>query len=88
MSACWPNCCCMGLLGVEPTADTGLFTTAFGVILLAIDTDVDGETDSLADGEVGCAQSHQIKKMLQKRRQLEQKGAKAIATRLSHWCDN
>ena len=43
----------MGLL--EPTADTGLFTTAVGVILLAIDTDVDGKTDSLADGKIGCA---------------------------------
>ena len=58
MSACWSNCCCMGLVGVEPTADTELFTTAVGIILLAIDTDVDSETDSLADGEIGCAQSH------------------------------
>ena len=47
-----------GLLGVEPTADTGLFTTTVGIILLAIDTDVDVETDSLADGEIGCGQSH------------------------------
>ena len=46
----------MGLL--EPTADTGLFTTAVGVILLAIETDVDGKNDSLADGEIDCAQSH------------------------------
>ena len=58
MNAYWSNCCCMGLLGVEATADTGLFTTAVGVILISIDMDVDCETDSLADGEIGCAQSH------------------------------
>ena len=53
MSACWSNCCCMGLLGVEATADTGLFATG-GVILLSVESLADGEIESLADGEIGC----------------------------------
>jgi hypothetical protein len=52
MSACWSNCCCMGLLGVEATANAGLFTTSGGVILYAVASDVVVEFESLADGEV------------------------------------
>ncbi len=41
----------MGLLGVEATADTGLFATG-GVILLSVESLADGEIESLADGEI------------------------------------
>ncbi len=37
ISACWSNCCCTGLIGVEATADTGLFISAVGILLLPCD---------------------------------------------------
>ena len=53
MSACWSNCCCIGFVGVEATADTA-FSPAAGVVLLllAFDSTVHGEVDSIVDGKV------------------------------------